>query len=490
MFLRRHTSTLLKNTTRILYYRSAALFSSNLDESSILGHCGAAPLSETFIHNTKHMQSLIDTLNQHIQRILQGGGSDQVRRHRARNKLPPRERITALIDPGSPFLELSQLAGFQMYGTEDVPAGGIITGIGMIHGKLVALAANDATVKGGTYYPITVKKHLRLQEIAQTCKLPCVYLVDSGGANLNLQAQVFPDKDHFGRIFFNQARMSAAGVPQIAVVLGSCTAGGAYIPVMADETVIVRGNGTIYLGGPPLVKAATGETVTAEELGGAELHCTTSGVADYLAEDELHAMSITRSIINNISATFPIATTSSSSGGGGESLQNSTAALYATSGSDAPYRAKIESPRFPPEELRGIVPANPRQNFDIRAVLARILDGSRFQEFKAQYGTTLVTGFGTMYGTTVGVLANNGILFSESALKGSHFVQLCNQRGIPLLFLQNISGFMVGKSYEAGGIAKDGAKMVRAVTNASVPKITVVVGGSFGGTQPICSYSS
>ncbi|EIE19188.1 carboxyl transferase [Coccomyxa subellipsoidea C-169] len=408
------------------------------------------------------MGTLVHKLDTKIARIIQGGGQKATDRNRSRGKKLPRERIHALLDPGSPFLELSQLAGFGLYGKEDVPSGGLVTGIGRVHGRFVALVANDPTVKGGTYYPITVKKHLRLQEIAEMCRLPCVYFVDSGGANLPRQADVFPDRDHFGRIFYNQARMSAKGIPQIAVVMGSCTAGGAYVPAMADESVIVRGNGTIFLGGPPLVKAATGEDVTPEELGGAELHCSTSGVADHLAESEDHAISITRGIVANLSLA------------GGNALQ-------------LPVPSAFEEPLHPPEELRGVVPADARKPWDVRAVLARVLDGSRFSEFKALYGATLVTGFGSICGREVGIVANNGILFSESALKGAHFIQLCAQRGVPLVFLQNIMGFMVGKKYEAGGIAKDGAKMVMAVANAQVPKITVIIGGSFGaGNYGMC----
>jgi len=431
------------------------------DHSQILDACGAEPYSDTFATNKKRMDSLVQALREEILKLNQGGGQKAVARHRQRGKLLPRERISAVLDPGSPFLELSQLAGKGLYGEEEVPAGGIVTGIGTVHGKLTAFVANDATVKGGTYYPITVKKHLRMQEIAAKCRLPCVYLVDSGGANLPRQADVFPDRDHFGRIFFNQARMSAAGIPQIAVVLGSCTAGGAYVPAMADENIIVRFNGTIFLGGVPLVKAATGEDVTAEELGGAELHCTTSGVADHLAENEAHALSLTRNVLANTQTT----TTTNNN-------------YDAVDG---------EEPRFDPFQLRGVVPVDPREPWDSRAVLARVLDESRFHEFKARYGTTLVTGFGKIYGRTVGIVANNGILFSEAALKGAHFVQLCAQRNIPLVFLQNISGFMIGKKYEAGGIAKDGAKMVQAVANADVPKITMVIGGSFGaGNYGMC----
>eukprot|EP00877_Chromochloris_zofingiensis_P008652 jgi/Chrzof1/403/Cz01g14170.t1 len=407
------------------------------------------------------MSNLLRQMQREVHAILAAGGEKAVARHRARGKMLPRERIHRLLDEGSPFLELSPLAGKGLYDPDDVPCGGIVTGIGRMHGKLVAIVANDATVKGGTYYPITVKKHLRLQEIALQCRLPCLYLVDSGGANLPRQADVFPDRDHFGRIFYNQARMSCAGIPQIAVVLGSCTAGGAYVPAMADESVIVKGNGTIFLGGPPLVKAATGEEVSAEDLGGAVLHCTTSGVTDHLAQDEAHALSIARDIVANLN--LPPSASSSSA---------------------APA---WQEPLYPPHELRGVVPADTRQTWDVRVVLARLLDGSRFEEFKSNYGKTLVTGFGTIYGQPVGVVANNGVLFSEAALKGAHFIELCGQRGIPLLFLQNITGFMVGRKYEAGGIAKDGAKMVMAVANVQVPKITVIIGGSFGaGNYGMC----
>ena len=460
------------------------------DESQVLGTCGAEPYSEAFATNRQRMEDLVQTLREDISHICLGGGHKAVTRHRERGKLLPRERIAAVLDPGSPFLELSQLAGKGLYVKEEVPAGGVVTGIGKVHGRLVAFVANDATVKGGTYYPITVKKHLRMQEIALQCQLPCVYLVDSGGANLPRQAEVFPDKEHFGRIFYNQAKMSASGIPQVAVVLGSCTAGGAYVPAMADESIIVRGNGTIFLGGPPLVKAATGEDVTAEELGGAELHCTTSGVADHLAENEAHALSLTRSILANLGQNLP------SGGGGGRNIPSNLNSSSSPGGANAwdgnldngsAAGVRWEEPRFDPLELRGVVPADPRQPWDVRAVLSRILDGSRFHEFKERYGTTLVTGFGKLYGRTVGIVANNGILFSEAALKGAHFVQLCAQRGIPLVFLQNISGFMVGKKYEAGGIAKDGAKMVQAVANAAVPKITLVLGGSFGaGNYGMC----
>ncbi|KAL4431453.1 hypothetical protein ABPG75_006709 [Micractinium tetrahymenae] len=459
-----------------------------LDESTVLNSCGVEPFSEGFRRNQNQMDGLIAQLDADIAHVLQGGGPKAVQRHHQRGKLLPRERIKLLLDPGSPFLELSQLAGKGLYGHDDVPAGGIVTGIGAVHGRLTAIVANDATVKGGTYYPVTVKKHLRLQEVAQRCRLPCVYLVDSGGANLPRQADVFPDRDHFGRIFYNQARMSAEGIPQVAVVLGSCTAGGAYVPAMADESVIVRGNGTIFLGGPPLVKAATGEDVSAEELGGAELHCTTSGVTDHLAENEQHALSLARSILATLNLPpYPAA----GAPWAGQQQQQWTAACgggaAAADGLAGGSSGAWEEPRFSPEELRGMIPADPKQPFDVRAVLARLLDGSRFQEFKAQYGKTLVTGFGRLYGMPVSVVANNGVLFSEAALKGAHFVQLCSQRGVPLLFLQNISGFMVGRKYEAGGIAKDGAKMVMAVANAEVPKLTLIIGGSFGaGNYGMC----
>jgi acetyl-CoA carboxylase carboxyltransferase component len=381
-----------------------------------------------------------------------------VRRHLARGKLLARERIDCLVDPGSPFLELSPLAANGMY-DDEAPAAGIVTGVGQVEGKQVAIVANDATVKGGTYYPITVKKHLRLQEIAEQNHLPCVYMVDSGGAFLPLQADVFPDRDHFGRIFFNQANLSAKGIAQVAVVMGSCTAGGAYVPAMSDETVIVKGTGTIFIGGPPLVKAATGEDVTAEELGGADVHTRVSGVADHFAEDDRHALAITRRIIANVPAHKQ---------------------------APWPILPSLE-PRYDPIELYGIVPSDLRRQFDIREVIARIVDNSELDEFKASYGTTLVTGFAHIMGIPVGVVANNGILFSESSLKGAHFVELCCARKIPLVFLQNITGFMVGREYENRGLARDGAKMVMAVANAQVPKFTVIIGSSFGaGNYGMC----
>lgn len=465
-----------------------AVNSASLDNTNRLEDGGVAAMSPAFIENKRSMDVVVNYLQQLLSHAAMGGGQPAIDRHKSRGKLMPRDRISVLLDPGSAFLELSQLAGHQLYGKEHVPSGGLVTGIGQVHGRAVAIVANDATVKGGTYYPITVKKHLRLQEIAEQCRLPCIYFVDSGGANLPRQADVFPDRDHFGRIFFNQARMSAAGIPQIAVVMGSCTAGGAYVPAMADESIIVRGNGTIFLGGPPLVKAATGEDVSAEELGGAELHCTTSGVTDHLAESEPHAISIARNILGNINmaaagakavfTTFPGTASTAASSLHGEQQHSDV---------DSIPGASWEEPLFPADELRGVVPADPRKPWDVRAVLARLLDGSRFDEFKKQYGNTLVTGFGKLYGQPVGIVANNGVLFSESALKGAHFVQLCAQRGTPLIFLQNIMGFMVGRKYEAGGIAKDGAKMVMAVANAKVPKLTVLIGGSFGaGNYGMC----
>ncbi|EFA86547.1 methylcrotonyl-CoA carboxylase [Heterostelium album PN500] len=417
--------------------------------------------SVEFKENMTRMNESIEQLNKNIDKIKLGGGPKLNERHVSRGKMLARQRIDSLIDPGSPFLEFSQLAGFNMYG-EDVPAGGIITGIGRVEGQECIIVANDSTVKGGTYFPITVKKHLRAQEIAQENNLPCIYLVDSGGANLPRQADVFPDRDHFGRIFFNQANMSAKRIPQIAVVMGSCTAGGAYVPAMADESVIVKSTGTIFLGGPPLVKAATGEVVTAEELGGADLHCRTSGVTDHYARNDQEALAITRRIVSNLN----------------RKKQPSVVIK------------PVEEPLFPASELSGIVPSDLRKTFDVRKVISRIVDGSRFDEFKELYGTTLVTGFAHIHGMPVGIIANNGILFSESAVKGAHFIELCNQRGIPLLFLQNITGFMVGKSYEARGIAKDGAKMVMAVATARVPKITVIIGGSFGaGNYGMCGRS-
>ncbi|KAI9124088.1 hypothetical protein K1719_005388 [Acacia pycnantha] len=420
--------------------------------------------SEAFATNSNSLANLISELQSQVAKVLSGGGAEAVRRNRSRNKLLPRERIDRLIDPGASFLELSQLAGHELYG-EPLPSAGIVTGIGPVHGQLCMFVANDPTVKGGTYYPITVKKHLRAQEIAAQCKLPCIYLVDSGGAFLPKQADVFPDKENFGRIFYNQAIMSAEGIPQIALVLGSCTAGGAYIPAMADESVMVKRNGTIFLAGPPLVKAATGEEVSAEDLGGASVHCKTSGVSDYFAQDELHALALGRNIIKNLHMAGKDIL--------GNGLHN--------------VKYEYKEPLYDAIELRSIAPTDLKQQFDIRSVIARIVDGSEFDEFKKLYGTTLVTGFARIFGQPVGIIGNNGILFNESALKGAHFIEICTQRNIPLVFLQNITGFMVGSKSEANGIAKSGAKMVMAVSCAKVPKITIVVGGSFGaGNYAMC----
>ncbi|GMH29078.1 hypothetical protein Nepgr_030921 [Nepenthes gracilis] len=419
--------------------------------------------SDAFARNSQVMEGLLSQLRSHIRKVLAGGGPEAVNRNRGRNKLLPRERIERLIDPGSSFLELSQLAGHELYG-EFLPSGGIISGIGPVHGRLCMFVANDPTVKGGTYYPITVKKHLRAQEIASQCKLPCLYLVDSGGAFLPKQAEVFPDKENFGRIFYNQAVMSAQGIPQIALVLGSCTAGGAYIPAMADESVMVKGNATIFLAGPPLVKAATGEEISAEDLGGATVHCKTSGVSDYFAVDELHGLAMGRNIIKNLCMA------------GEKGSPNALKHVY-----------HYKEPIYDVRELRSIAPTDHKQHFDARSVIARIVDGSEFDEFKKLYGATLVTGFARIFGQPVGILGNNGILFNESALKGAHFIEICAQRSIPLVFLQNITGFMVGSRAEANGIAKSGAKMVMAVSCVKVPKITVIIGGSFGaGNYAMC----
>ncbi|KAI8871238.1 3-methylcrotonoyl-CoA carboxylase subunit beta [Ramicandelaber brevisporus] len=421
------------------------------------------------------MSEVVGQLRADISRIQLGGGEEARKRHLSRGKLLPRDRIDRLLDPGSPFLELSQLAGNGLYG-EDVPAGGIITGIGRINNIECMVVANDPTVKGGTYYPITVKKHLRAQEIARENRLPCVYLVDSGGANLPNQADVFPDREHFGRIFFNQATLSAAGIPQIAVVMGSCTAGGAYVPAMADESIIVRKQGTIFLGGPPLVRAATGEVVSAEDLGGADLHCRTSGVTDHYALDDEHALATARRVVSTLNYRTPL-----------DRRGYSFSTPPTLQDMQRPSVAQIEEPLYPASEIGGIVGTDLRKPFDVRAVIARLVDGSRFSEFKALYGTTLITGFARIGGHPVGIIANNGILFSESALKGAHFIQLANQRGVPLIFLQNITGFMVGSSAEAGGIAKNGAKLVTAVSCARVPKFTVLMGGSFGaGNYGMC----
>jgi 3-methylcrotonyl-CoA carboxylase beta subunit len=416
------------------------------------------PRSAEFQHNAAQLRAAVADFETQLARTALGGGDSARRKHTERGKLLPRDRIAALLDPGSPFLELSAMAAGGMY-DDAAPAAGLITGIGRVHGTEVVVVANDATVKGGTYFPMTVKKHLRAQEVALENHLPCLYLVDSGGAFLPLQDEVFPDKEHFGRIFYNQARLSAKNIPQIAVVMGSCTAGGAYVPAMCDESIIVKDQGTIFLGGPPLVKAATGEVVDAESLGGADVHTSISGVADHYAENDLHALEIARGIVRHLNRRkqLPVA------------VQAPSEPLYA------------------PEELYGVIPKDTRRPFDIREVIARVVDGSEFQEFKARYGKTLVCGFAHIHGYPVGIIANNGILFAESALKGAHFIELCNQRDIPLVFLQNITGFMVGKKYENAGIAKDGAKMVTAVACSHVPKFTVVIGGSFGaGNYAMC----
>ena len=411
----------------------------------------ALPTSETFKANRAAHLALLDTVAQAAAAAAAGGGEKARARHIARGKMAPRDRVANLLDPGSPFLELGATAAHGMY-RGDAPCAGVITGIGRVMGQEVMVVCNDATVKGGTYYPMTVKKHLRAQEIAEECQLPCVYLVDSGGANLPNQDEVFPDRDHFGRIFYNQARMSAKGIPQIAVVMGSCTAGGAYVPAMSDVTIIVKEQGTIFLAGPPLVKAATGEVVSAEDLGGGDVHTRLSGVADYLAEDDAHALALARRAVGNLNRPKP----------GTVQWQSP------------------EAPALDPDEILGVVPADLRTPYDIREVIARVVDGSRFDEFKARFGETLVTGFAHVMGCPVGIIANNGVLFSEAAVKGAHFVELCSQRNIPLVFLQNITGFMVGRKYENEGIARHGAKLVTAVATTNVPKITMLVGGSFG----------
>ncbi|MBX9959526.1 MAG: methylcrotonoyl-CoA carboxylase [Burkholderiaceae bacterium] len=414
--------------------------------------------SADFLANAAAMRAVVDDLKARIEQVAQGGGEAARAKHTARGKLLPRERVQRLLDPGTPFLEFSPLAAYGMYG-DDAPCAGLIAGIGRVSGVDCVIVCNDATVKGGTYYPMTVKKHLRAQEIAEANRLPCIYLVDSGGANLPNQDEVFPDRDHFGRIFYNQANMSAQGIAQIAVVMGSCTAGGAYVPAMSDEAIIVKNQGTIFLGGPPLVKAATGEVVSAEDLGGGDVHTRLSGVADHLAQNDLHALALARASVKNLNL-------------------NKTPQVTLT---------EPVPPRYPAEELYGVIPADTRKPFDVREIIARIVDGSEFDEFKARYGTTLVTGFARIEGMPVGIIANNGILFSESALKGAHFIELCCQRKIPLVFLQNITGFMVGRKYENEGIARNGAKMVTAVSTAQVPKFTVIIGGSFGaGNYGMC----
>ncbi|QDZ03037.1 methylcrotonoyl-CoA carboxylase [Nitratireductor mangrovi] len=417
-----------------------------------------SPASEAFRDNAARMKALVAEIAGKAAEVETGGPGEARERHVARGKLLPRERLAQLLDAGSPFLEIGQFAAFDMY-SGDIASAGMIAGIGRVSGREVMIVVNDATVKGGTYYPMTVKKHLRAQEIALQNNLPCIYLVDSGGANLPNQDEVFPDREHFGRIFFNQANMSAAGIPQIACVMGSCTAGGAYVPAMSDETIMVRKQATIFLGGPPLVKAATGEDVSAEELGGADLHTRESGVADHYAINDEHALGLVRRIVANLNR-------------------------------PKPARLETRAPRAPlfaAEEIYGVVPGDTRTPYDVREVIARIVDGSELDEFKANYGTTLVTGFAHLHGLPVGIIANNGVLFSESALKGAHFIELCCQRNIPLVFLQNITGFMVGRKYEAGGIAKDGAKLVTAVATARVPKVTIIIGGSFGaGNYGMC----
>ncbi|MBP1317137.1 carboxyl transferase domain-containing protein [Herbaspirillum sp. 1130] len=425
------------------------------------------PRSEEFQHNRDAMQRIVDDLREKVAAIAEGGGQAAREKHVARGKLLPRDRVQRLLDPGTPFLEFSQLAAYGMYREKDregnlkdaAPSAGIITGIGRVAGQECVIVCNDATVKGGTYYPMTAKKHLRAQEIAEFNHLPCIYLVDSGGANLPNQDEVFPDRDHFGRIFYNQANLSAKGIPQIAVVMGSCTAGGAYVPAMSDESIIVKEQATIFLAGPPLVKAATGEVVTAEELGGGDVHTRLSGVADHLAQDDTHALAIARNIVSHLNRRKP---------------------------QQLALRESVE-PKYPAQELYSVIPTDTRKPFDVREVIARIVDGSEFDEFKARYGTTLVCGFAHLHGMPVGIIANNGILFSEAAEKGTHFIELCCQRKIPLIFLQNITGFMVGKKAENEGIARHGAKMVTAVSTAKVPKLTVIIGGSFGaGNYGMC----
>jgi acetyl-CoA carboxylase carboxyltransferase component len=416
------------------------------------------PSSKEFNDNFKHYELLVKDLKQKITQFQMGGGQEKIKLHKSRNKLLARERIEALVDPDTPFMEFNPLAGFDMYNNK-APCAGIVTGIGLIHGREVVIIANDATVSGGTYYPMTVKKHLRAQEIALHNNLPCIYLVDSGGAFLPMQDEVFPDREHFGRIFYNQAVMSSKSIPQISSVMGSCTAGGAYVPAMSDETIIVKGTGTIFLGGPPLVKAATGEEVSSEDLGGADVHCRESGVSDHYAHDDIEAIRMLRNIVENLN--LP------------EKTQLDV--------------KKPEEPHYDIKEIYGVIPKDLRKPFDVKEIIARVVDGSKFHEFKSLYGTTIVCGFARIMGYPVGILANNGVLFSESALKGSHFIEVCCQRKIPLVFFQNITGFMVGRKYEAGGIAKDGAKMVNAVATANVPKFTVIIGGSFGaGNYGMC----
>jgi len=449
-------------TLLTLDIRLYALSSDAKDEDMTVLHTQLNPRSAEFAANAAAMRAVVDDLKAHLEKVAEGGATDSSRaaraKHLARGKLLPRDRVNMLLDPGTPFLEVAPLAALNMY-NNDAPCAGLIAGIGRVSGVDCMIVCNDATVKGGTYYPLTVKKHLRAQEIAQQNNLPCIYLVDSGGANLPNQDEVFPDRDHFGRIFFNQANMSAQGIAQIAVVMGSCTAGGAYVPAMSDETIIVKNQGTIFLGGPPLVKAATGEVVTAEDLGGGDVHTRLSGVADHLAQNDVHALSLARQSVKNLNA------------------------------QKAPSIATHPPvpPKFEAKELYGVIPADTRKPFDVREIIARIVDASEFDEFKVRFGTTLVCGFARIEGMPVGIIANNGILFSESALKGTHFIELCCQRKIPLVFLQNITGFMVGRKYENEGIARNGAKMVTAVATAAVPKFTVIIGGSFGaGNYGMC----
>ncbi|XP_050034249.2 methylcrotonoyl-CoA carboxylase beta chain, mitochondrial [Dermacentor andersoni] len=457
MYLNRCARCVLTHVKRIPKERRIY----HLDAVSTIGTAQDKNSAE-FQENYGRMKALVDKLKGTVEEITKGGDEKSVQRHTSKGKLMVRDRIDTLLDPGSPFLELSQLAAFNVYGKDNVPAAGIVTGIGRVCGTECMILGNDATVKGGTYYPLTVKKQLRAQEIAQQNNLPCIYLVDSGGAFLPKQAEVFPDIMHFGRSFYNQANMSAKGIPQIAVVMGSCTAGGAYVPAMSDEAVIVRKQGTIFLAGPPLVKAATGEEISAEDLGGADVHCRLSGVADHYANDELHALHITRRIVSNLNRRKPVQMVT----------------------------AEVEEPALDLDDIYGIVGDNLKKPYDVREVIARIVDGSKFDEFKALYGETLVTGFGRLYGFPVGIIANNGVLFSESAQKAAHFIELCCQRNIPLIFLQNITGFMVGREAEAGGIAKHGAKMVTAVACATVPKFTVLIGGSYGaGNYGMCGRS-
>ncbi|HMM87189.1 carboxyl transferase domain-containing protein [Azohydromonas sp.] len=416
------------------------------------------PRSDEFKANAAAMRALVDDLNAKLAQVAEGGGAEARAKHSARGKLPPRERVEMLLDPDTPFLEIAPLAALDMYDGA-APGAGLIAGIGRVAGVECVIVCNDATVKGGSYFPLTVKKHLRAQEIAQQNRLPCIYLVDSGGANLPNQDDVFPDREHFGRIFYNQANLSAQGVPQIAVVMGSCTAGGAYMPAMSDETIIVKNQGTIFLGGPPLVKAAIGEVVSAEDLGGGDVHTRLSGVADHLAENDLHALALARGVVDNLNWRKP----------------------------DPLLRRPPRPPKYAPEELHGVIPTDVRKPYDVREVIARIVDASEFDEFKARYGSTLVTGFAHIEGMPVGIVANNGVLYSESAMKAAHFIELCCQRRIPLVFLQNITGFMVGRKYESEGIAKHGAKMVTAVATATVPKFTVIIGGSYGaGNYGMC----